>query len=275
MSAIAWLAVAGGIVLVPTRAPVAARLGSLAGADRLLGRASVARRFVPPAVPRRWAVLTGGGLATLVVLVLTGPALAIATAVLLGVVGVLARDVRRARERAATQRELLTSVQVLVAELESGAGPPAALEAAASVAPRHGSVFAAAGAVAARGDPTAAVLGAATDPVLRAVGFAWQIADDTGAPLAGVLGRVAIDLEAAQRQRRTVTVALAGPKSSGAVLSGLPVLGIGLGAAMGARPLPFLLTTPPGRLLCCAGVLLDAAGVMWMRRILRRAERPP
>jgi tight adherence protein B len=43
---------------------------------------------------------------------------------------------------------------------------------------------------------------------------------------------------------------------------------------MGARPLPFLLGTPPGRLLCCAGVVLDVTGVLWMRRILRRAERP-
>jgi tight adherence protein B len=78
----------------------------------------------------------------------------------------------------------------------------------------------------------------------------------------------------AEEQRRTVGVALAGPRSSAALLTGLPLVGIGLGAAMGARPWEFLLGSPAGRIVCCVGVVLDTAGVLWMRRILRRAERP-
>ncbi|MDT4910642.1 MAG: hypothetical protein QOI69_3883, partial [Pseudonocardiales bacterium] len=31
--------------------------------------------------------------------------------------------------------------------------------------------------------------------------------------------------------------------------------------------------TPPGRLVCCAGALLDAAGVIWTQRLMLRAER--
>ncbi len=88
-----------------------------------------------------------------------------------------------------------------------------------------------------------------------------------------MLARVAADLAAADMQRRTVAVALAGPRSSALLLSGLPLLGIALGAAMGARPVPFLLGDPLGRVLCCVGVLLDAAGLLWMRRILRVAAR--
>jgi Flp pilus assembly protein TadB len=43
---------------------------------------------------------------------------------------------------------------------------------------------------------------------------------------------------------------------------------------MGAHPGGFLLGAGAGRAVCCAGVLLDVAGVLWMRAILRRAERP-
>jgi tight adherence protein B len=45
-----------------------------------------------------------------------------------------------------------------------------------------------------------------------------------------------------------------------------------MGMAMGARPLAFLIGSNAGRVVCCAGVLLDAAGVLWLRGLLRRAE---
>ena len=78
---------------------------------------------------------------------------------------------------------------------------------------------------------------------------------------------------AAADQRRTVAIALAGPRASAALLTALPLLGIALGAAMGARPWAVLLGMPAGRVLSCVGVLLDAVGVLWMRRILTRAQR--
>ena len=230
-------------------------------------------RSVPSPVPKGAIAVAGGGAIVLAVAVFGGPALAAAAAALLGLGAVLLRDLLRRREHTARQRDLLAGVQALVAEFESGAGPPVALEAAAEAGPRVRADFAAAAAAAARGSSAADVLCACGDGALRAVGHAWRLGDDTGAPLAGVLGRVAADLAAAQEQRRTVAVALAGPRSSAALLSGLPLLGIGLGVAMGARPLPFLLATAPGRLLCCLGVLLDVAGVLWMRRLLRRAEQ--
>jgi tight adherence protein B len=99
------------------------------------------------------------------------------------------------------------------------------------------------------------------------------VAAESGAPLADVLGRVAADLADHEQQQRSVAVALAGPRSSAALLAGLPVIGVALGAAMGARPLGFLFGTPPGRLVCCAGALLDAAGVIWTQRLMLRAER--
>jgi tight adherence protein B len=271
---LAWSAVAAGLLVLPVRSPALARLHSLSAADRVARAAVPPRRLARrPAVPTPVLMSAGCGVVVLTVLVLGGPALALAAAALLGLGGLLGRDVVRRRAHDARQRDLLAGVQALVAEFESGAGPPAALEAAAAAGARVRAEFAAAGAVAVRGGAVADLLCGCDDDALQAVGQAWRLGDDTGAPLAGVLGRVAADLAAAQEQRRTVSVALAGPRSSAAVLSGLPILGIALGAAMGARPLPFLVGTAPGRLLCCVGVLLDVAGVLWMRRILRSAER--
>jgi tight adherence protein B len=105
------------------------------------------------------------------------------------------------------------------------------------------------------------------------LGIAWQLGADAGIALAAVLGRVANDLVAAHEQRRAVAVALAGPRSSAAVLAGLPVLGLVLGCVLGARPEVFLLGSDTGHVVACAGVLLDLAGLAWMRAILRRAER--
>jgi tight adherence protein B len=159
----------------------------------------------------------------------------------------------------------------MIAELEAGTRPAAALNAAADLAPHyavplHEAAIAAAGA----GDVAAPLL---RDPATVAIGSAWQLGEQAGIPLAGVLERVAYDLGAAAEHRRGVAVGLAGPRASAFVLAGLPLLGIALGAALGARPWAFLLGTGAGHWFCCAGVVLDAAGVLWMRAILHRAER--
>jgi tight adherence protein B len=197
--------------------------------------------------------------------------LAVAAAAVCALAWFLARDVARRRAAAASHRQLLGALRLLIVELEAGARPSAALATAAEVGPAHAQVFGAASAAAADGRDAAAML--ANEASTRPIGLAWRLGEDTGAALAGVLSRVALDLTAEDEQRRSVGVALAGARASAALLTGLPLLGIGLGAAMGARPWAFLLGAPAGRAVCCAGVLLDVAGVVWMRRILRRAER--
>jgi tight adherence protein B len=275
MTWVGWLALASviGLTLVPSAA--VARAGELAGAGRLVGAAGARtpwRRSVGR-VPWHWPAGVAGAAAIGAVGVRGGVALGLAAAALLATAAVLVRDVVVRRSATAQHRALLTATRILVAELEVGAQAAAALSAAAR---GHcmSEVFESAAAVARRGGDAGAVLAADKDNDVRIVGLAWQLGDATGAALAGVVGRVAADLAAADAQRRSVAVALAGPRSSAAVLSGLPVLGIGLGAAMGARPLAFLTGAPAGKALCCAGVLLDVAGVLWMRRIVQRAERP-
>jgi tight adherence protein B len=182
---------------------------------------------------------------------------------------VTARDAARRRDTAARHAQLLAALRVLIGELDAGARPAMTLAAAAGIAPAHARVFTEAAAADA-GD-AGTVLSA--DPATRLIGLAWQLSEQAGAELSGVLTRVTHDLAAEDEQRRAVAVALAGPRASAGVLAGLPLLGFALGAAMGARPWAFLLGDGAGRVVCCAGVLLDVGGLLWMRRILRRAER--
>src|SRR5262249_61587821 len=110
------------------------------------------------------------------------------------------------------------------------------------------------------------------DPPLREPGLAplrhaWAVAAASGAPLAEVVGRAADDVVARVDARRAVAAFLAGARSSGAMLAGLPVLGLLLGAAMGGRPGQVLLGSPSGQLLCLTGVVLDSLGVLWTQRL--------
>lgn len=269
MSALPWLllAVAALLVAAPARTP--GRLATLASGGRLA-----------PASPRRPRRLPTPSARLLVVALLCplmagaalagGPALAVAAAAACGAGGLLARDVVRGRRAARRRRQLRSAVGVLVSELEAGSRPPAALSAAGECAPEFDRTFAAAAARSADADDAALALLAESDTA--PLGHAWRLGETIGAALAGVLGRVADDLAADEAQRRTVSVALSGPRSSAAVLAGLPMLGIGLGFAMGAHPLALLVGSGAGRIVCCVGVLLDVGGLLWIRRILSRAE---
>lgn len=154
---------------------------------------------------------------------------------------------RRSREAAA----LVESVGLLAADLRAGAQPADAVGALAA-------------------DPRAV-------PATRhrAVTAVWAVAAASGAPAATVLEQVERDLRAREQQRREVAAQLAGARSTGGMLAVLPVLGLGLGAAMGADPLAVLLGTPRGQLALLLGVGLEAVGVLWTARIVARAEATP
>lgn len=265
-----WAALGGAIAASSAPARCGARVDRLAEDGRL--------DTPPPGVvggPRRarWPLLGRLGLAALVgaVWAIGGALLAVAAGAIGAAVGVLVRDAARRRERTRSDAELRAAVRVLIGELEAGARPPAALSAAGQAAPRFAATFAAGAAAATGGEDAGPVLMSAA--ATRPIGLAWQLSAETGLELAGVLDRVAADLRAQQHQRHTVDVALSGPRASAALLSGLPLVGIALGSAMGARPLTVLTASGPGRALACAGVLLDVAGLLWMRRILANAER--
>jgi tight adherence protein B len=272
MTATGWLAIAAAVaVIVPPRGP-RGRIAALAGAGRLSG--------VPVGAPRRARREVGGlrrvaapalGVAIVGVLLARGIVLAGAAGAAAAAGRLLIRDAVTRKQRLARQRDLRIGLRVLIGELEAGARPSAALAAARDAAPLHADAFGAA----AGAPPGSAGAGAAllARPETHSIGLAWQLGADAGMALTAVLDRVAADLRADQEHRRTVEAVLAGPRASALLLAGLPLVGIALGAAMGARPLNVLTATPSGQLLCLVGVLLDVAGLLWMRCLLGRAER--
>ena len=269
MTFVGWCALCAAMTIAAPGGRWRARTVNLAGAGRL----APATRPSGPARRSRGLAPAGGygvgvGLVT-AVWIGGGAVLAAAVAVALGASAlVIGGAVRRRSSRLAEARHG-DALRLVVAELRAGARLSHALHAAAEVDPD--SVWdRSAGAVAAGGDAAEVLIGHARTVQ---VGHACRAAGRTGAPLADVLDRLAADHVAATDQRRAVEAALAGAHASAAVLAVLPVVGVGLGAAMGLHPLATLLHTGAGHLLCLLGVTFDAVGVLWTSRIANSAER--
>jgi tight adherence protein B len=206
-----------------------------------------------------------------------GPAGALAGAVL----AVLVRRRRAARTAAAdadaTAAELAAALRRITDELRAGAHPASALEGAVGDGPRARAVLAEAAVAGRLGDGVPAALmreakqrpSAAAD--LRRTARAWRLAERHGIPLAETLGAVAAEMTWRLQYAGRVRAQLAGPRATAAVLTALPVLGIGLGELLGAEPLAVLRGGVLGQVLLVLGVGLTAAGHAWCEHILRRA----
>lgn len=165
---------------------------------------------------------------------------------------------------------LTEALRSLVAGLRAGAHPAEAAEAAAVDAQPDAAAPMRAIAAAARldGDVGRALGGAATlAGVLTRVSRAWALAQRHGLPLADVLDAVGRDLEGRVRFARQVLARMAGPRTSATTLALLPLLGIGLGEAMGAHPLHVLTSPGLGQVLLVLGIALLCAGVAWCGRL--------
>ncbi|WP_354641342.1 type II secretion system F family protein [Kitasatospora camelliae] len=105
-----------------------------------------------------------------------------------------------------------------------------------------------------------------------AVAACWQVTADSGSGLAVGLDQVADALRAERALAEEIAGELAGPKTTIAVLAALPLLGLLLGAALGAQPVRVLLHTPAGLGCLLGGALLEAGGLLWTARLVRAAE---
>ncbi len=219
--------------------------------------------------------LGGAALAVSAATVLGG-----ATVVLFAVVAVAATAVwlrRRSRRRAeaeARRGRVIEACAVLAADLRAGRVPRDALAAAAEACP---DLAPAVTTVRLGGDVAAVLDRAAGQPGaagLRALGASWRVADESGAAFAGVCERVADALRADEQVRRQVAAGLAGARSTARLLAGLPVLGLALGHAVGARPLDFLTGTPAGWGCLALGLALAVAGLSWVERLADSCEEP-
>lgn len=107
---------------------------------------------------------------------------------------------------------------------------------------------------------------------VAAVLAACRVADELGAPLAPTLDLVAQALVADAEAAAQVRAALAGPRTSARVVGWLPVLGLVLGAAVGADPVAVLTDGGVGTMAGVGGLVLLGCGRAWIALLVRRAQ---
>ena len=220
------------------------------------------------------AVVAGGGL-------LMAMHVPLSLVVVTAVAVVAVHRVRRTRREArATDDRRAATVEVtfaLAGELRAGRTTAEALAAvAAGAGPLEPGFAAAARTVLAGGDAFEELRHLA-DPSgaerLRSVVAAWSVAAAAGGRVAVVLERLGEAMESEDELRRELDAAMAGPRATMALLALLPVLGLALGQAVGARPVQLLLHRPLGWLLLAGATVLDLGGVVATRAIARTALR--
>ncbi|MGH3692600.1 MAG: type II secretion system F family protein [Pseudonocardiaceae bacterium] len=263
-----WPAGAGGLRLTELRRSAAR--APLAGVRRFSVQSCWARRRCGLLLV---AFAAGAGL------LLAGLGGGLAAAMVAGTATTRWSAGRGHRVAAAAATGLSDALGVLVTELRAGAHPAGAVQAAADTH-TDGSPDVA---LALAGVAAAARLGGDVPLVLRSVGSAhlrpwldrlaqaWTLADRYGIPLADLLDAVRCDTEHRVRFAAEVQARLAGPRATAAVLAGLPLLGLGLGHAVGAAPWRVLSGTPVGQLLLVIGTGLACAGVLWSARLVSGA----
>ncbi|WP_152192722.1 hypothetical protein [Georgenia satyanarayanai] len=114
----------------------------------------------------------------------------------------------------------------------------------------------------------------AATAAVRTVVAASRLTHTLGSPLAEVLDRCAVTVTEAEQARDARRVALAGPRSTARILAGLPLLGLLLGAGLGADPLGSATDGGWGTASVLAGLLLLLAGRRWTTALVTAAEAP-
>jgi tight adherence protein B len=178
------------------------------------------------------------------------------------------------RGRAAEQNRngLIELADALSAELRAGAAPREALWRAAREDPRFASVAAAARSPA--GDVVAMLHELATFPGGAAaadLAAAWAVCETTGGRLAPAVARLTVGWRDEEQVRREVSAQLAGPRATAVLLAGLPLVGLAMGAGLGADPIALIRQPSMVLVVAAPGLLLEVAGLLWTARITRRA----
>ncbi|MFF0434758.1 type II secretion system F family protein [Streptomyces sp. NPDC004327] len=237
-----------------------------------------------PAAARRWWHVVRGRrewwclpVAAVCALLGASPLPLLAGAVAVPLVGRGLRGAQRRREQEARAARVVDLCGAVAGELRAGWQPAPALAFAARTTGALGGHEAAVLAAARFGGdvPEALRRAARRDGADGLAGMAacWQVAVDGGAGLATGLDRLEAALRAHRDRQEKLRAQLSGAWATVAVLAVLPVAGLGLGAALGARPLWVLLHTPAGLGCLLVGGALEAVGLWWAARIVRGGER--
>ena len=100
----------------------------------------------------------------------------------------------------------------------------------------------------------------------------WRLAERTGCSLLGPVQRLHEAHRGEAAVRRELAAQLAGPRATARLLAGLPVVGVVLGAGLGADPVGFLLGTPAGAACLAVGGALVGLGLLWTRALVRSVD---
>ena len=185
------------------------------------------------------------------------------------VLGVVRGVRRRRRSRAADLRRdrVLEACESMAADLAAGQPPVRALAAATQEWPELGPVLAAGRMDADVPDALRRVgdLPGAAD--LRTLAAAWQVAHETGAPLAPSVARAADAARARRRTARLVASELAAADATAKTLAVLPAMVMLMAMGIGADPIGFLTGTTGGLVCLGLGLALSWLGLWWLERI--------
>ncbi|MEV6266415.1 type II secretion system F family protein [Kribbella sp. NPDC051936] len=223
-------------------------------------------RHLRSRLPRAWLLAPPTALAT----ALFGPQALVSTLAIAVILALTANQRAHHQQQkliAARRTTIIEALDVLAADLTAGRPPIAALEGAASISPDFEFAHAAAKLGA---DVPTALTRAATTPgasSLRALAAAWRVTEQSGAAFATLTERLADSLRADESIHRQTQSSLAGARSTARILAVLPAFGITIGYLLGADPLTFLTTTPPGWLCLLTGLALTTTGLHWTTRI--------
>lgn len=185
-----------------------------------------------------------------------------------------------ARRSAPMAQDLLPLLDALAAALRAGLPPAAAVSLAAE---GHSDGLRAAVVrpvldAARAGRPTAAAWeraaraggGVELAAVARAVGLSEQL----GAPLADAVAGAAEAVRARREMHRRLQTATAGARATAALLTALPLGGLGVAATMGVGPTE-LYGSPPALASLLLGLLLLGLGRLIVHRLIRRVGTAP
>ncbi len=189
---------------------------------------------------------------------------------------VIHRRRRAARRRSAVAEawQLRDALDILVGELRVGAHPVAALSAAAGeVGGRAGDHLRTVSAHGLLGADISIGLHSVAETSAipahwRRLALCWRLAQHHGLAIATLLRTAQHDIVERDRFRLRLDAGLAGPRTTAAVLAGMPVLGILLGQLIGAEPVRFLVAGGVGGVILLVGVTLSCLGLYWSDRII-------
>lgn len=191
-----------------------------------------------------------------------------------GVIAVIRQRLLGRRARGRVRGQVRDALAEVVADVRAGQPPARALERALASADTHLAPRSLA-AVRWGGDIPGALRDdarSADQPLLSAAAACWSVAE-RGAGLADALDRVVQQDRKAEEVRRQLQAQLAAPRATARMLALLPLIGLGLGFAIGGDPLGWLLGTPFGWACLGLGLALTGLGLAWTSRIATRTER--